>query len=57
MRKINNSFVTFSDALKDKHTQSYSDQYFNEHPHKYNLFGFTLILHEFFLFYLNLDQA
>ena len=41
---MRNIFVTFLNLLEVKHTQLFSDQYFNEHPHKYNLFGLSKML-------------
>ena len=41
---MKNTFVAFLDLLGVKHTKSFSDQYFNEHPHKYNLFGLSKML-------------
>ena len=41
---MQNTFVTFLDLLGVKHTKSYANQYFNEHPHKYNLFGLSKML-------------
>ena len=35
---MKNTFVTFFELLEAKHTQSFSNQYFNQHPHKNNLF-------------------
>ena len=45
--KGNNVFVTFLELLKVKHTQEFSDRYFNEHPHKYNLFGISKMLSDY----------
>jgi len=47
MEKSKNTFVAYLDLLKVKHTQSFSDQYFNEHPHKYNLFGLSKMLSDY----------
>ena len=44
---MKNTFVTFLDQLEVKHTKSFSDQYFNEHPHKYNLFGLSKMLSDY----------
>ena len=33
---MKNTFVTFLDFSEVKYTKTFSDQYFNEHPHKYN---------------------
>jgi len=45
--KGTNSFVNFLDLLKVKHTKDFSDRYFNEHPHKYNLFGLSKMLSDY----------
>ena len=42
-----NIFISFLKALNVKHTQSFSNQFFNEHPHKYNLFGLSSMLSEY----------
>ena len=42
-----NSFVTFLELLKVKHTREFSNRYFNEHPHKYNLFGLSKMLSDY----------
>ena len=42
-----NVFVSFLELLKVKHTKEFSNQYFNEHPHKYNLFGISKMLSEY----------
>ena len=44
---MKNTFVAFLDILEVKHTKSFSDQYFNEHPHKYNLFGLSKMLSDY----------
>jgi len=44
MGKSNNTFVALLDLLEVKHTKSFSDKYFNEHPHKYNLYGLSKML-------------
>jgi len=41
---MKSSFVAFLDLLGVKHTKFFSEQYFNEHPHKYNLFGLSKML-------------
>jgi hypothetical protein len=38
LRKGHNIFTSFLEELKVKHTNDFSNKYFNEHPHKYNLF-------------------
>ena len=35
------------DLLEVKHTQSFSDRYFNEYPQKYNLFGLSKMLFDY----------
>ncbi|MDR1115121.1 MAG: hypothetical protein LBL33_03035 [Tannerella sp.] len=47
MEKATNTFVTFLDILGIKHTKSFSAQYFNQHPHKYNLFGLSEMLSDY----------
>ncbi|MDR0573604.1 MAG: vitamin K epoxide reductase family protein [Tannerella sp.] len=47
MKKTGNTFVAFLNLLGVKHTQSFSGQYFNEHPHKYNLFGLSKMLADY----------
>lgn len=37
-------FTSFLKLLKVKHTKSYSTKLYNEHPHKYNLFGLSKML-------------
>jgi hypothetical protein len=37
MRKMQNILIAFLELLGVKHTKSFSGQYYNEHPHKYNL--------------------
>jgi len=45
--KGSNIFVNFLELLKVKHTQEFSNRYFNEHPHKYNLFGISKMLSDY----------
>ena len=42
-----NIFVTILELLKVKHTKIFSNRYFNEHPHKYNLLGLSKMLSEY----------
>ncbi|MCL2649913.1 MAG: thioredoxin domain-containing protein [Candidatus Azobacteroides sp.] len=42
-----NVFVSFLELLKVKHTKEFSNRYFNEHPHKYNLFGISKMLSDY----------
>ena len=47
MKTGQNTFVTLLDLLKVKHTEEFSNRYFNEHPHKYNLFGLSKMLSDY----------
>ena len=47
MSKEQNIFCIFLDLLCVKYTKDFSNQYFNEHPHKYNLFGLSKMLSEY----------
>ena len=47
MKKQENTFVALLDLLKINYTKDFSNQYFNEHPHKYNLFGLSKMLLEY----------
>ncbi|MDD4438824.1 MAG: vitamin K epoxide reductase family protein, partial [Tissierellia bacterium] len=42
-----NIFISFLKLLKVKYTNSFSNQFFNEHPHKYNLFGLSSMLSDY----------
>lgn len=42
-----NVFVSFLSSLEIKFTHSYSKQQFNEHPHKYNLYGLSRLLSDY----------
>ena len=44
---MKNTFVSFLEQLEVKHTQSFSDDYFSEHPHKDNLFGLSKMLSDY----------
>ena len=44
---MRNTFITFLDLLKVKHTRSFADQYFHEHPHKFNMFGISKMLSDY----------
>lgn len=46
-RMNKNTFTTFLDLLNVKHTKTFSTKYFNEHPHKYNLFGLSKMLSDY----------
>ena len=47
MKNGQNVFVTFLDQLGVKRTKEFSNQYFNEHPHKYSLFGLSKMLSDY----------
>jgi len=47
MKKGQNIFIELLELLNVKHTKEFSNQYFNEHPHKYNLFGLSKMLSEY----------
>ena len=40
-------FLLSLELLKVKHTKDFSKQYFNEHSHKYNLFGISKMLSDY----------
>jgi hypothetical protein len=40
-------FVSFLELLKVKHTESFANQRFNEHPHKNNLYGLSKMLTDY----------
>ena len=42
--KGENSFVSFLELLKVTYTKDFSNQYYNEHPHKFNLYGLSEML-------------
>lgn len=42
-----NTFQLFLKNLGVKHTRFFSDQYFNEHPEKYNMFGLSSMLSDY----------
>lgn len=44
MNKSHNIFVYLLKLLEVRHTYSFSNKYFNEHPHKNNLFGLSQML-------------
>ncbi|MDR0794539.1 MAG: thioredoxin domain-containing protein [Tannerella sp.] len=47
MNQASNIFTFMLGLLDVKHTSSFSDPYFNEHPHKYNLFGLSKMLFDY----------
>ena len=42
-----NILTSFLELLKVKHTKSFTNRHFNEHPHKYNLYGLSSILSDY----------
>ena len=46
-KRSQNVFTTFINLLGVKYTNTFSNNYFNEHPHKYNLFGLSKMLPDF----------
>ena len=46
-RKEENILTSLLSVLEVKHTVSFSDKYFNEHPHKYNLYGLSKMLSDY----------
>jgi len=46
-RSRHNTFLAMLDLLKVKYTSEFSNRYFNEHPHKYNLFGLSKMLSDY----------
>ncbi len=46
-KKPQNILTYLLGELKVKYTDSFSNKYFNEHPHKYNLFGLSTMLSEY----------
>jgi len=47
MQKRQNTFIALLDLLNVKHTKAFSGKYFNEHPHKYNLYGLSGMLSDY----------
>ena len=43
----NNVFVCFLECLHVKHTKKFSNKYYGEHPHKYNLYGLSKMLTDY----------
>lgn len=43
-RKYSNVFVQFLEKLGVKHTRWYATKYYQEHPHKYSLWGLSNML-------------
>lgn len=45
--KSNNIFVSLLKILHIKHTETFSNRYFNEHPHRNNLYGLSKMLTDY----------
>ncbi len=43
-KNCQNIFVAYIDLLGGKYTNKYANKCFNEHPHKYSLFGLSKML-------------
>lgn len=46
-KKSTNVLNSLLNALNVKHTNAFSNKYFNEHPYKYNLFGISKMLSDY----------
>lgn len=46
-KKGTNIFTSLLNALNVKHTEAFSNKIYNEHPHKYNLFGLSELLFDY----------
>ena len=42
-----NILISFLEQLHVKHTKSFANKHFNEHPHKYNLYGLSKMLSDY----------
>jgi hypothetical protein len=51
--KGQNILDTFLELLKVKHTKDFTGKLFNEHPHKYNLFGLSKMFSDFWYSFFN----
>ena len=47
MKETYNVFTAFLDVLEVKHTLSFANQSFNEHPHKKNMYGLSKLLTDY----------
>ena len=47
MKKQQNIFLAMLDLLNVKHTKGFSSRFFNEHPHKNNLYGLSKMLSDY----------
>ena len=46
-KKYTNNLVSILSLLNVKHTDRYTNAYFNEHPYKYSLFGLSKMLNHY----------
>ncbi len=46
-RQYENVFTTFLNYLGVKYTESFSNKFYAEHPHKYNLYGLSSMLSDY----------
>ena len=46
-KEKHNIFVSFLEVLHVKHTKRYSNKFYGEHPHKYNLYGLSTMLSDY----------
>jgi thiol-disulfide isomerase/thioredoxin len=46
-KEKSNIFVSFLEVLHVKHTKRYSNKFYGEHPHKYNLYGLSTMLSDY----------
>jgi hypothetical protein len=44
---MKNTLISYLELLKVKHTKTYSEKYYNEHPHKNNLLGLSKMLSDY----------
>lgn len=44
-----NILETFLSLMKIRHTKAYTRQHFTEHPHKYNLYGLSSMLFDYWV--------
>ena len=44
---MNNILISFLKALHVKYTSAYAEKLYEEHPHKYNLYGLSKMLEEY----------
>ena len=51
----NNIFSLFINTLKVKHTRDFTNKYFDQHPHKYNLYGLSSMLTDYGIENLGLE--